>query len=176
MDEKVLYKNDIDLYHAARRVIEQATRSGVRIGTAESLTGGLVASCLTAVPGSSAVVRGSVVSYAIWVKRHVLGVDQNIFDDPTLGVVSAACAAQMAEGARRVLDCDLAISLTGIAGPGGGEPGKPVGTVWMGVATPQQTKTVLSTFSGGRSEVRQSCAVRALELLYEGVVDISQQR
>ena len=123
------------LYELASQVVEKGSELGLTVGTAESCTGGLVAGCLTAVPGSSSVVRGGVVSYAIPVKHEVLGVSQQVLDEPGVGAVSSECACQMAEGARRVLGCDVAVSLTGIAGPGGEEPGKPVGTVWMGLCT-----------------------------------------
>lgn len=143
------------------------------LGCAESCTGGLVSGALTAVPGSSAVVRGGVVSYAIAVKRSVLGVSDEVLDAPGVGAVSSACAAQMAEGARRVLGCDVAVSVTGIAGPGGAEPGKPVGTVWFGLATPAGTATALETFDGSRDEVRRAAVLRALALLRGGVVEAS---
>lgn len=161
------------LYELARRVIEKGCELGLTVGTAESCTGGLVAGSLTAVPGSSSVVRGGVVSYAIPVKHEVLGVSQEVLDEPGVGAVSSECAAQMAEGARRVLACDVAVSITGIAGPGGEEPGKPVGTVWMGLATSGGVRTELNCFDGDRAQVRSAAVARALELLYEGLVETS---
>lgn len=162
-----------EVARAAAGVVERAGAAGVTLGCAESCTGGLVSGALTAVPGSSAVVRGGVVSYAIAVKRSVLGVSDEVLDAPGVGAVSSACAAQMAEGARRVLGCDVAVSVTGIAGPGGAEPGKPVGTVWFGLATPAGTTTALETFDGSRDEVRRAAVLRALALLRGGVVEAS---
>lgn len=162
------------LYDLARMVVEKGSELGLTVGTAESCTGGLVAGCLTAVPGSSSVVRGGVVSYAIPVKHEVLGVSRQVLDEPGVGAVSSECACQMAEGARRVLGCDVAVSLTGIAGPGGEEPGKPVGTVWMGLATPAGVTSEVRLFDGDRAKVRSAAVGRALELLYEGIVETSQ--
>lgn len=171
MGEKTLLAPDDGLFDACAELVGLAARRGVTLGTAESCTGGLVCGCLTAVPGSSVVVRGSVVSYAIPVKREVLGVSAEVLDAPGVGAVSPECAAQMAEGARRVLGCDVAVSVTGIAGPGGEEPGKPVGTVWMAVATPSGSRAVLSHLEGDRAEVRRLAVRRAVGLLREGVME-----
>lgn len=158
----------------AASALDAARSSGVTLGCAESCTGGLVAGALTAVAGSSDVMRGGVVSYAIPVKREVLGVSSEVLDEPGVGAVSGACATQMAEGARRVLGCDVAVSVTGIAGPGGAEPGKPVGTVWMGLATPLGARAERFLFPGARDEVRRSAVAAALALLREGCVEASR--
>lgn len=155
-----------DLGVRAAEVVHAAARAGLTLATAESCTGGLVASALTSVPGSSAAVRGGVVSYAIGVKRSVLGVDGAVLDDPSLGAVSSPCACQMAQGAARVLDADVAVSVTGIAGPGGAEPGKPVGTVWFGIHGPHGTRSELHAFQGDRSQVRLQAVWVALSLIY----------
>ncbi|MDR0699755.1 MAG: CinA family nicotinamide mononucleotide deamidase-related protein [Tannerella sp.] len=105
---------------------------GLTVGTAESCTGGAIAALITSVPGSSGYYLGSVVSYANEVKRNVLGVSGS--DLEQYGAVSRQVVEQMAKGALRVLGCDYAIATSGIAGPGGGAPGKPVGTVWIAVA------------------------------------------
>lgn len=149
----------------AEELIRKAGSTGRTVGTAESCTGGLVAATITAVPGSSSVIRGGVVSYAIPVKHAVLGVSNDILDTPELGAVSSECAAQMCEGARRVLSCDAAVSVTGIAGPGGAEPGKPVGTVWFGVCDATATLTECHLFTGNRKEVRLKAVWVALGLL-----------
>lgn len=152
-----------DAVRLAGRVLDRAREAGVMVGTAESCTGGLVEGALTAVPGSSDVVKGAIGSYACSVKHAVLGVDDAVLD--SVGPVSPECAAQMAKGARTALGCDLAVSVTGIAGPGGAEPGKPVGFVWFGVSSPAGTKTESVTFSGDRAEVRLKAVVHALRLL-----------
>lgn len=163
---------DQEIYESCRALVGECERLGVTVGCAESCTGGLVSGSITAVPGSSAALRGGVVSYAIPVKHEVLGVSNEILDAPGIGAVSSECAAAMAEGARRVLACDVAVSVTGIAGPGGAEEGKPVGTVWMGLATPQGTKTFPNLFSGDRSQVRSQAVLRAVSLLREGVAEM----
>ena len=173
MDEKRILPGSGRLYELAARVVSLGSELGLTVGAAESCTGGLVTGSLTAVPGSSSVVRGGVTSYAIAVKRAVLGVSSDVLDAPGVGAVSSECASQMAEGARRVLGCDVAVSVTGIAGPGGEEPGKPVGTVWMGLATPRGVRSELNHFSGDRAQVRSLAVERALQLLCEGIVESS---
>lgn len=156
-----------DLCSLASDVVRKAIDAGVSLGTAESCTGGLVSGALTAVPGSSQVVYGGVTSYALSVKHDALGVSQDALD--IVGAVSAECAAQMCSGASRVLGVDIAVSVTGIAGPGGAEPGKPVGTVWFGLLSPSGVRAVLRTFSGSREEVRRKAVSVALNLLLEAV-------
>ena len=157
---------------AATLLVHEASARHVTCGCAESCTGGLVSGAITAVAGSSSVLRGGIVSYDPAVKHDVLGVSQAIIDDPARGVVSSDCALEMCQGARRVLGCDVAVSVTGIAGPGGAEPGKPVGTVWFGIATPASAKTSLMTFAGDRDEVRRQAVLYALMLLREAIVEI----
>lgn len=152
-------------YLLCQRIIEEATRAHLTVGTAESCTGGLVCGALTDVPGSSAAVCGGIVSYAVPVKERVLEVPTSITSDPQVGVVSSECAAAMCEGARRVLSCDVAVSVTGIAGPGGEEPGKPVGTVWFGVTSSLGTHTHVRVFPGNRAAVRSEAVDHALELI-----------
>ena len=147
----------------ALRLKETAESAGLTAATAESCTGGLIAGAITAVPGSSAFFLGGVVSYANSVKSEVLGVPQEVLD--TVGAVSSECAAAMAEGAARLTGADIAVSVTGIAGPDGGTPQKPVGTVWFGLRTPRGTSTELKEFSGGRDEVRALTVMNALNLL-----------
>lgn len=149
----------------AAEVLERARNTGATLGTAESCTGGLVAATLTAIPGSSEVVRGGVVSYWAEVKRDVLGVPEDVIE--TFGVVSEQCARAMAEGAARVLGCDYTVSTTGIAGPGGAEPGKPVGMVCFGLHTPQGDRTLTTSRGSSRDEVRSLAVRTALRLLLE---------
>ncbi|RDB62439.1 CDP-diacylglycerol--glycerol-3-phosphate 3-phosphatidyltransferase [Gordonibacter sp. 28C] len=151
----------------AGEVLDAARRTGAVVGTAESLTGGLVAAALTAVPGSSDTVRGGVVSYANDVKREVLGVPLETLERH--GAVSAETARAMAEGARRDLGVDVAVSVTGIAGPGGAESGKPVGTVWIGLASEGLVDARLHEFPGDRSQVRLQTVRAALQRLKEAL-------
>ena len=133
------------------------------IATAESLTGGLIGASITEVPGSSEVFLGGVMSYASAVKQGVLGVASETIG--SVGVVSEECAIEMAEGVRRLVGADIAVSVTGIAGPGGEEPDKPVGTVWMAVSTDEGTKATVFHFEGDRDDVRNSTVDAALEAL-----------
>ena len=158
-----------EAFELARRVVELGTQGGITVGAVESCTGGLVCAALTEVPGSSAVLRGGVVSYDPAIKHEVVGVSQEVIDAPGVGVVSAECAEQMASGGRSLLTCDLCVSVTGIAGPGGEEPGKPVGTVWFGFSSKAGERSVLEHFEGSRSEVREQAVLRALTLLCEGI-------
>ena len=139
-------------------VLERLRTRGWSLGLAESVTGGLVAGRLTAIPGASDVMRGSVVSYASDVKFDVLGVAKG-------PVVSEAAAIAMADGARRVLGSDVGLSLTGVAGPTE-QDGQPVGTLWVGIALPG-TATTATPFRmpGQRDQMRQMSVISALDLL-----------
>ena len=148
---------------SAADVVAAAREARKTVATAESLTGGMVAAALTSVPGSSAVVRGGVVSYVDDVKHAVLGVDAGTL--ARCGAVSGEVACQMAQGAKDDLQADVAVAVTGIAGPGGAEEGKPVGTVWLAVADAQGVRAELCRFPGDRSEVRTRTVLRALAAL-----------
>lgn len=138
---------------------------GKTLVTAESCTGGGVGAALTAVPGSSAVYKGGIISYTNWVKHNLLGVDQKLLD--TLGAVSAPVAEAMAEGARKVLRADIAVSVTGLAGPGGDEFGNPVGLVFIGYSDCRKTLSRRFLFPGDREAVRQNACREALKLVLE---------
>ncbi|MBF0911485.1 MAG: CinA family protein [Atopobiaceae bacterium] len=155
----------------AQKVVSHALERGVVVATAESCTGGLVAGAITEIPGSSNVLKGSVVSYTIEIKKKVLGVSSKIFDVPELGAVSESCAAQMAAGVRTVMGSDIAVSVTGIAGPTGEEPGKPVGTVWFGLNSDSIIKNVCKHFEGNRDQVREAAVLYALRLIDETIVE-----
>ena len=152
-----------DAASPAERLVAELKARGLTCATAESCTGGSVGGAITAVPGSSAVFLGGVISYANEVKRDVLGVPQEILD--THGAVSPECAERMAAGARRLLKADLAVSLTGIAGPDGGSAEKPVGLVWFGLAAPDGVRAEKVVFGGDRAAVRAQAVDHALGLL-----------
>jgi nicotinamide-nucleotide amidase len=136
---------------------------GVTLALAESCTGGMAASMLTSVPGSSDYLLLSAVAYANSAKSRMLGVSTEVIR--AHGAVSAEVAAEMAEGARRVSGASLAISVTGIAGPGGGSEDKPIGTVWFGVAAEgEATVTRHRLFPGDRDQIRTLAAYTALRL------------
>lgn len=147
---------------AAAGVIAAAREKNVTIGTAESCTGGLIGGTLTAVPGASDVTEGGIISYSNEVKHRVLGVSQETLD--SFGAVSGQTACQMAQGARRVLGTDIAVSVTGIAGPGGAVAGKPVGTVWIAISSEDGTIAKHCRFPGDRDEVRAHTVRYALDL------------
>ena len=147
----------------AEKLVKQLGELGRTCGTAESCTGGGVGSAITAVPGSSAVFMGGVISYDNSVKQGVLGVSPETL--ATVGAVSPETAEQMAVGARKLLKVDYAVSVTGIAGPDGGSAEKPVGLVWFGIATPNGVKTEKRIFPGNRAEVRAATVEHALSLL-----------
>ena len=147
----------------AETLVELLKARGLTCATAESCTGGGVGSAITAVPGSSAVFYGGVISYDNSVKENVLGVSPETL--ASVGAVSSACAAQMASGARRLLKTDLAVSLTGIAGPDGGSAEKPVGLVWFGLATKDGVRTEKAIFAGDRAQVRARAVLHAIGML-----------
>lgn len=147
----------------AEKLVELLKAQGKTCATAESCTGGGVASAITAVPGASAVFLGAVVSYANEVKREVLGVSQADLD--RVGAVSSEVAAQMAKGARALMKTDMAVSLTGIAGPEGGSAEKPVGLVWFGLSTAEGTRTEKAIFRGDREQIRAQAVTHALGML-----------
>ena len=151
----------------AERLVGALAAKGLTCATAESCTGGGVGFAITAVAGSSAVFWGGVVSYDNSVKHGVLGVPEEIL--ATKGAVSSECAAAMAEGARRLIKTDLAVSITGIAGPGGGSADKPVGLVWFGLASEARTVTEKNVFPGDREAVRSAAIEHALRLLLSAV-------
>lgn len=147
----------------AGRLIRKTTKKAYRFSCAESCTGGLLASKITAIPGASAVFPGSIVSYENAVKHKLLFVPDSILN--TVGAVSAPCAKAMAEGVRKQMDALFAVSITGIAGPGGATPAKPVGTVYFGLSLPSRTLTYHRVFPGNREEVRLQSVNFAFRLL-----------
>ena len=138
---------------------------GKSLVTAESCTGGGIGAALTAVAGSSAVYKGGVISYTNDVKRDLLGVPQAYLDQ--FGAVSAPVAEAMALGARQTLQADIAVSVTGLAGPGGDEYGNPVGTVFVGYSDSKITMSVQHHFSGDRDTVRGKAIESALRLILQ---------
>lgn len=148
----------------AQTVIRLAESSGTTIATAESCTGGLVSAALTDVAGSSAAFLGGVTAYANSAKRELLDVPDGLLAQ--YGAVSEETARAMAEGVRERFGADIAVATTGIAGPGGGTPGKPVGLVWFGVATGQRSFAVERRMTGsGRAAIRARSTSLALDLI-----------
>ncbi len=136
---------------------------GETVSFAESCTGGLLSAAVTKMAGVSDVYQGSVVAYSYEVKEKLLGVPRDVLH--SLGAVSLPVAQAMADGARSALDSTWAVSITGIAGPGGGTPQKPVGTVCFGVSGPNVEMAEQHNFSGDRREIQKASAEHALKLL-----------
>ena len=153
------------LRQMAEAILAEATRKGVMIVSAESCTGGLIMGCLTDVPGSSAVVDRGFISYSYDSKINDLGVDKDLLEKT--GAVSSEVALQMANGALKNSKAQLAVSATGIAGPGGATENKPVGLVYIGVANSKTGKSyaIKNLFGGDRSAVRLSTVETALTAL-----------
>ncbi|MFQ5480563.1 MAG: CinA family protein [Thermodesulfobacteriota bacterium] len=150
----------------------ELSKRGITLGVAESCTGGLLSSIITEAPGSSAYYRGAVVSYANEVKIKVLKVSAGTIKK--FGAVSAETAREMAEGARKALSSKAALSITGIAGPGGGTALKPLGTVFIALSfLSRETVAREFHFKGSRSEIREQSAEAALDLLMHTIKEIS---
>lgn len=160
-----------DVFAQARLLIDLAAQKQLKIGTAESCTGGLVGAALTAIPGASQVFMGGIIAYDNDIKMRCLGVPGDALE--THGAVSESVACAMAEGALKALRLDAAVSITGIAGPGGGSPEKPVGTVWIGAAIKISgaenviAKARLYEFGDiGRNKIRDHSCLEALKYLH----------
>ena len=138
---------------------------GKTLATAESLTGGGIGAALTAIPGSSAVYKGGVISYTDEVKHKLLGVPREML--ASFGAVSAPVARSMAEGARKVTSADVAVSVTGLAGPGGDDFGHDVGTVFIGYADGDRSFALEHHFCGDREAVRDQTIRAALMLVLD---------
>ena|ERR1700722_3212688 len=153
-----------DIHDLARNVIELYTTSKRKIVTAESCTGGLIAATLTEIPGSSVVVERGFVTYSNESKTEVLGIMPELLED--FGAVSAQVAEAMAQGALIFSRADVAVSVTGIAGPGGGSATKPIGLVYVGLANRMGAAFHYQcNFKGDRDDVRAQAVREALKLL-----------
>ena len=148
-------------------VLEHCRARSLTIGVAESCTGGLLGARLTAIPGSSDVVLGGVIAYANRVKTEMLGVGAG--DIEAHGAVSEEVARAMASGVRARLGADIGVGITGVAGPGGGTPGKPVGTVWIALDVRGDVSARRRAFIGDREEIRQRATQGALEMVRRAV-------
>jgi nicotinamide-nucleotide amidase len=151
---------------AAAEAVRALNDRSLTLAVAESSTGGLIGHLVTEVPGSSAVFLGGVIAYANRLKEQ-LGVQRDLIE--TCGAVSAEVAASMAEAIREQSGADYGLAVTGIAGPGGGTPGKRVGLTYIAIASASGTVAREHAFRGNRSAVKQASAVAALELLREAV-------
>jgi len=154
---------DTETLELATAVLAACRAKSWRVATAESCTGGLVAAALTAIPGSSDVVDRGFVTYSNASKTQLLGVPEATLAE--FGAVSAETVLAMAKGAIARAGVDLALSVTGIGGPGGASADKPVGLVYLGIATKSDAFAERHVFPGDRDTVRRAATIRALELL-----------
>ncbi|MEF2232380.1 MAG: CinA family protein [Pseudodesulfovibrio sp.] len=148
------------LFRAVTELGECLRVNGTMLATAESCTGGLLASTLTDVPGSSDWFKGSVVAYANEVKRDLLGVPAETLE--AHGAVSEPVVLAMARGVLDAVGADVSVAISGVAGPGGGTPQKPVGTVWMAWAWPGGTRARRYDFSGDRAAIKAQSVMTAI--------------
>ena len=147
------------------RVGKLLQKRKLKLALAESCTGGLVSNRITDIPGSSEYFWGGVVAYAYEAKVELLGVSWDTLN--SRGAVSRDTVLEMARGARRVLSTDIAVSVSGIAGPGGGTAEKPVGTTWIGLVTDNGEWATVFHFSGDRAHIKQAAADSALQILLD---------
>ncbi len=160
--DNIVGYEDASVQQLVHQILSQR---GKTLAVAESCTGGVIASRFTAMAGSSAYILAGVVAYANEAKRDILGVSYD--DIMRYGAVSEQVARQMAEGARRITGADYAIATTGIAGPSGGSLEKPVGTVWIAVATPHHTIAMMRPSGTDRSQIVNRASAYAIEMLYK---------
>ncbi len=155
------------------RVARRMIAAKKKIATAESCTGGMIGEMLTRMPGSSAAYVGGAITYANDEKIRQLGVSAETL--ATEGAVSEACVRQMAEGARARFGADLAVAVSGIAGPDGGTPDKPVGTVWLALATASGTQTKRLLWPGARDQIRTLASWWALKMLDDALRELTSE-
>lgn len=164
--EYIYSDKDDTLQNAIGEILRQQGRT---LSAAESCTGGTISELIVSVPGSSDYYLGSVTSYANSVKENVLGVPKDIIEQ--FGAVSSECVAKMAEGVRKLTGSDYSVATSGIAGPGGGTPDKPVGLVWVGVSSPLRTITKSFCYKNDRKRNMERFAASALNLLRQEMIN-----
>ena len=161
MNETINIEHEI--HELAIKIKDELIKRGEMMATAESCTGGLIASSIVNEPGSSAILKGGIVAYQNEVKHEMLGVSNEILEK--YGAVSEQTVKAMAEGARKAFHCEWAVATSGIAGPTGAEPGKPVGTVWMCVANSLQNEAFCEIFAGNRGQIREKSVYKIMSKL-----------
>lgn len=150
-------------YDKAKEVVELLIQRGLKVTSAESCTGGLFAAHITSVSGSSECFEGSFVTYSNEIKHRMINVREETLEK--YGAVSEECILEMAENSRKIMKSDIAIAISGIAGPSGGTDDKPVGLVWICLAAESYIKAYKNIFSGDRQEVRDQSVMFSLNLI-----------
>ena len=165
---KISIVSSTELRRISALAVKTMKEKNVTVATAESCTGGLISKCITDVAGSSAVLAGGMVTYTNRIKTDVLGVDASIIEEHT--EVSHACAKAMAERAKILFGTDYALSATGYAGPGGGTEKDPTGTVYIGIATPNGSRSErVCVENATRTQVRNAVTYYALTMLLDEI-------
>mgnify|MGYP005845565941 CR=1 FL=1 len=139
------------------------SKKGLSLSICESCTGGMLGSVITSIPGSSKYFKGGIIAYSNEIKKNVVGVKDYTLN--RFGAVSGQTARQMAQGTRKIIGTDIGVSITGIAGPGGGTKEKPVGTVFIGIADNKKNRVYKFHFKGNRNQIRKRVCAQALKLL-----------
>jgi len=152
-----------NMHNIVERIILELTKQKETISFAESCTGGRIAAAFTAISGASNVLNGSCVTYSNEIKHQWLGVSEEILEN--FGAVSEECVSQMLDGIRKMAESNYAIAVSGIAGPTGGTELKPVGTVYIGILTPNNKEVFHCLFEGSREEVQEQSTVFSIEKL-----------
>ncbi len=150
-------------YDKAKEVVDLLIQRGLKVTSAESCTGGLFAAHITSVSGSSECFEGSFVTYSNEIKHRMINVREETLEK--YGAVSEECVLEMAENSRKIMKSDIAIAISGIAGPSGGTDDKPVGLVWICLAAEGYIKAYKNIFSGDRQEVREQSIMFSLNLI-----------
>ena len=150
-------------YDKAKEVVDLLIQRGLKVTSAESCTGGLFAAHITSVSGSSECFEGSFVTYSNEIKHRMINVREETLEK--YGAVSEECVLEMAENSRKIMKSDIAIAISGIAGPSGGTDDKPVGLVWICLAAEGYIKAYKNIFSGDRQEVREQSVLFSLNLI-----------
>ena len=154
-------------YSTIEQIIKKLTSQNQTVSFAESCTGGRIAAAFTAVSGASNVLNGSCVTYSNQIKHQWLGVELSVLEN--YGAVSKECVSQMLDGIKEMAQSDYAIAVSGIAGPTGGTESKPVGTVYIGILTPQNKEIIHYHFEGKREEVQERSTQFAIEKLSQAL-------
>ena len=153
--------------HLAQELVNIAKERKLKIATAESCTGGMISSAITSISGSSSVLEYGFITYSNIAKEKILRVEHNTIEK--YGAVSQETAREMANGALKTSEADIAVAVTGIAGPTGGSVEKPVGLVYIAIATEDKVQVIKNNFTGNREAIRLEATKKGLELLIKAI-------
>ena len=152
----------------SKELVDKLIEKKLKITSAESCTGGLFAASITSISGSSGCFEGSFVTYSNEIKNKIINVKKETLSN--FGAVSKECVIEMAENSRKIMNADISIAVSGIAGPNGGSDDKPVGLVWICLSAENYTKPYKNIFSGDRDKVREASVIFALDLVLDFIV------